>query len=152
MFLGFFHEFWMWFRLLFTLIYVLDCPLRDVCSNLCICVLTCVTGKTCPMNRIMLDIFSIQYDGAVLWPLAIWQWYFDGQLFSFPVQFKKADNYVGNPPASRENTRLKQILFLRMHNYMRAMDNCHVALVYTYIRLCSRTLTKPINYSVWCKA
>ena len=38
---------------------------------------------------------------------------------------------------------------LRMHNYMRAMDNCHIALAYTYNRhLLSKTLTDPIKHSV----
>ncbi len=45
---------------------------------------------------------------------------------------------------------LSNSFVVKMHNYMRAIDTCHVALVYTYNRPCIvETLTKPINSSVW---
>ncbi len=116
--------------------------------------LTCVRGKTCPMSRLMLDIFAIQYDGVICdcWPI-------DDDILTTSCFLSgnsiKLTIICSNPSASRENsqnTRLKQALLLRMHNYMRAMDKCHIALPYTFNRLYSRTLTKPINYSAWCKA
>jgi hypothetical protein len=109
---------------------------------------TCVTRKTCLMSRLMLDIFAIaiQYDGVICdcWPI-------DDNILTISCFLSgnsiKLTIICSNPSASRENTRLKQALLLRMHNYMRAMDNCHIALAYTFNRLFSRTLTKPVNYS-----
>jgi hypothetical protein len=59
------------------------------------------------------------------------------------------------PPNVQEtHLRSKKILVskqhcCRMHNYMRATDSCHIALVYTYKQ---PRLNKPITNSVLCEA
>ncbi len=39
-----------------------------------------------------------------------------------------------------------------MHNYIRAMDTCHIVVCITIIDRAVETLTKLINSSVWCKS